>query len=107
MRRTFFLFFAPNENHTESGASAIPRVDKFRPRGDAVAYLIGVGELVEALDAVGKLENTLIIISSIMGRFFLMDIDGAIERQGSHDASGPWRGGNIAVGKVERGCRLL
>ena len=51
------------------------------------------------------MENTLIVISSDNGPVLFDGYwDGAIERQGSHDASGPWRGGKYS--RWEGGTRV-
>jgi len=103
----FFLYFAPNENH-------VPRVvhPRFQgstslgPRGDALAVFDWcVGRLVESLKQTGQYENTLIIITSDNGPVLFDGYwDGAMERQGTHDASGPWRGGKYS--RWEGGTRV-
>jgi arylsulfatase A-like enzyme len=105
--KPFFLYYAPNENH-------VPRVvhPRFQgatglgPRGDAVAVFDWcVGRLVETLKATGQYENTLIVISSDNGPVLFDGYwEGAVERQGTHDASGPWRGGKYS--RWEGGTRV-
>ena len=103
----FFLYYAPNENH-------VPRVvhERFQgatslgPRGDALAVFDWcVGRIVETLKQTGQYENTLIVITSDNGPVLFDGYwDGAIERQGTHDASGPWRGGKYS--RWEGGTRV-
>ena len=103
----FFLFFAPNENH-------VPRIvhPRFQgctslgPRGDAIAVFDWcVGELIESLKEIDQLKNTLIIITSDNGPVLFDGYwDGAIEKKGSHQASGPWRGGKYS--RWEGGTRV-
>ncbi len=103
----FFLYFAPNENH-------VPRVvhPRFQgstslgPRGDALAVFDWcVGRLVRALKDSGQYENTLIVITSDNGPVLFDGYwEAAIERQGAHDASGPWRGGKYS--RWEGGTRV-
>lgn len=94
----FFLYFAPNENH-------VPRVvhPRFQgstdlgPRGDAIAVFDWcVGRIVETLKETGQYENTLIVITSDNGPVLFDGYwEAAIQRQGKHDASGPWRGSTL------------
>ena len=103
----FFLYFAPNENH-------VPRVvhPRFQgatglgPRGDALAVFDWcVGRLVQTLQETGQYENTLIVITSDNGPVLFDGYwEAAIERQGTHDASGPWRGGKYS--RWEGGTRV-
>jgi len=103
----FFLYYAPNENH-------VPRVvhPRFQgatslgPRGDALAVFDWcVGRLVETLKETGQYKNTLIVVTSDNGPVLFDGYwDGAIERQGTHDASGPWRGGKYS--RLEGGTRV-
>lgn len=105
--KPFFLYFAPNENH-------VPRVvhPRFQgctalgPRGDAIAVFDWcVGRLIETLKETGQYENTLIVISSDNGPVLFDGYwEAAIERQGTHDASGLWRGGKYS--RWEGGTRV-
>lgn len=105
--KPFFLFYATHENH-------VPRIPhpRFRGssglgvRGDAVVQFDwGVGVLIETLRAQGKLENTLIIVSSDNGPV-LYDgyYDGAMELNGDHRPAGPHRGGKYSA--YEGGTRM-
>ncbi|MDF7825539.1 arylsulfatase [Pontiellaceae bacterium B12227] len=103
----FFLYFAPNENH-------VPRVvhPRFQgatslgPRGDALAVFDWcVGRLVQTLKEAGQYENTLFVVSSDNGPVLFDGYwEAGIERQGTHDASGPWRGGKYS--RWEGGTRV-
>jgi arylsulfatase A len=103
----FFLYYATHENH-------VPRVPHPRfvgssglgVRGDAVVQLDwSVGEIIAALKRAGIQKDTLVIFSSDNGPV-LYDgyYDGALEKNGSHRAAGPWRGGKYSV--WEGGTRL-
>ena len=65
----------------------------------------GVGRVMETLEELGLTENTLIIFSSDNGPV-LFDgyFDGAWEKNGDHQAAGPWRGGKYSV--WEGGTRM-
>ena len=64
-----------------------------------------VGKLVETLKANGQFENTLIVISSDNGPVLFDGYwDGAMERNGDHRPSGPWRGGKYS--RWEGGTRM-
>ncbi|MFC1761094.1 arylsulfatase [Planctomycetota bacterium] len=103
----FFLYYAPNENH-------VPRVVHTRfqgstslgPRGDALAVFDWcVGRVVQTLKETGQYENTLIVITSDNGPVLFDGYwEAAIENQGTHDASGPWRGGKYS--RWEGGTRV-
>jgi len=103
----FFLFYAMHENH-------VPRIPhpRFRGssglgvRGDAVVQMDwGIGRIMEMLRDLGIEKNTLVIFSSDNGPV-LYDgyYDGAIEMNGDHKPSGPWRGGKYSA--WEGGTRL-
>jgi len=103
----FFLFYAFHENH-------VPRVPHPRfvgstslgVRGDAVVQMDwSIGRLVEELEELGIVNNTLILFSSDNGPV-LFDgyYDGAREMNGDHRAAGPWRGGKYSP--FEGGTRL-
>ncbi len=102
----FFLFFSSHDLH-------VPRMphERFQGktrlgfRGDAIVQLDWcVGALMQALDRLQIAENTLVIFCSDNGP--VLDDgyeDGAVEKNGSHRAAGPFRGGKYSV--LEGGTR--
>jgi arylsulfatase A len=102
----FFLFFASHDIH-------VPRIthERFQgksslgPRGDAILELDWcVGQLLDALDQAGIDNNTMVLFCSDNGP--VLDDgyqDDAIEKLGSHDPNGPFRGGKYNV--MEGGTR--
>lgn len=103
----FFLFFSFHDIH-------VPRVPHERfvgatpmgPRGDCIAQMDWcVGEVVNALELHGLLDNTLIIYTSDNGP--VVDDgyhDDAVEKLGDHQPAGPWRGGKYS--NFEGGTRV-
>lgn len=102
----FFLFFASHDLH-------VPRMphERFQGktklgfRGDSIIQLDWcVGELVKTLDRLKLSDNTLIVFCSDNGP--VLDDgykDGAVEKNGDHRPSGPFRGGKYSV--LEGGTR--
>lgn len=96
----FFMYFATNDIH-------VPRFphDRFRGhnimglRGDAIEQFDwSVGQLLDALEETGQLENTLIILSSDNGP--VLDDgyqDGAEELVNGHSPTGEYRGGKYST----------
>ncbi len=96
----FFLYFASHDLH-------VPRMPHERFQGatplgyraDSIVQLDWcVGELVKKVEALGLMENTLFIFCSDNGP--VMDDgyqDGALEKLGTHDANGPFRGGKYSI----------
>lgn len=105
--RPFFLYFTPHEPH-------VPRVPNPRfagkttmgPRGDAIAELDwSVGEVLQALDRLGLAGNTIMILTSDNGP--VVDDgyeDGAVEKLGTHEPAGIYRGGKYS--SFEGGTRI-
>jgi len=103
----FFLFFSFHDIH-------VPRVPHPRfvgktemgPRGDAIAQLDWcVGEILKTLDQQGLSENTMIIFTSDNGPVIDDGYkDQAVEQLGSHNPSGPFRGGKYSA--FEAGTRV-
>jgi arylsulfatase A-like enzyme len=103
----FFLYFAPHDPH-------VPRVAHPRfagktglgPRGDVIAQLDwSVGEVLDALDRLRLTNNTLVIFTSDNGP--VVDDgyqDQAVEKLGTHQPSGPFRGGKYS--NFEAGTRV-
>ncbi len=96
----FFLYFATHENHVPrmphprfQGASSLG------PRGDAIAQFDwSVGKLVEVLKETDQYRDTLIIITSDNGPVLFDGYwDGAEQKNGDHQAAGPYRGGKYSV----------
>ena len=103
----FFLYYALQQPH-------VPRTPHERfagksgmgPRGDVIVEADWcIGELVKTLQEEGLLENTMIILSSDNGPV-LNDgyYDDAVEKQGDHNPSGPFRGGKYSL--FEAGTRV-
>jgi arylsulfatase A-like enzyme len=98
--KPFFLFFSSHDIH-------VPRMphERFQGRtslgfrGDAIVELDWcVGELLKTLDRLKLAENTLVIFCSDNGP--VLDDgykDGALEKNGSHRAAGPYSGGKYSV----------
>lgn len=98
--KPFFLYFAAHDIH-------VPRAPHERflgksgmgPRGDSILEFDWcVGELMKTLDENGLAENTLVILCSDNGP--VLDDgykDDAVEKIGSHQAAGPYRGGKYSV----------
>ena len=99
-KRPFFLYLASHDIHC-------PRTPHERfvgksgmgPRGDAIVdFDWQVGELMKSLESRGLAENTLVVICSDNGP--VLDDgyqDQAVERLGSHQPSGVYRGGKYSV----------
>ncbi len=105
--KPFFLYYALQEPH-------VPRTPNPRfvgksglgPRGDVILEADWVvGEFVKTLEQEGLLENTLIVFSSDNGPV-LNDgyYDDAVEKNGTHTAAGPLRGGKYSL--LEAGTRV-
>lgn len=98
--RPFFLYFASHDIH-------VPRVahERFQgrsslgPRGDCILQLDWcVGELTRTLDRLGLAEKTLVVLCSDNGP--VLDDgyrDDAVEKLGTHEPAGPFRGGKYSV----------
>lgn len=105
--KPFFLYFAMNEPH-------VPRAPHPRfagksgmgPRGDAILQLDWtVGALVEALEALGIADDTLVIVSSDNGPILFDGYeDRAVELAGEHKPSGPFSSGKYSI--YEGGTRV-
>lgn len=106
-RQPFFLYFATHDIH-------VPRVPNARfsdstamgPRGNSIAELDWTfGKVVETLERLGLMANTLIVVSSDNGA--VVDDgyqDEAVEKLGSHRPNGPLRGGKYSI--FEGGTRI-
>lgn len=103
----FFLFYSFHDIH-------VPRIPNPRfvgkssmgPRGDAIVQMDWcTGEIIRVLEELGLAENTLVIFTSDNGP--VLDDgyhDGAVELVGSHQPSGPFRGGKYSA--FEAGTRV-
>ena len=98
--RPFFLYFASQDIH-------VPRIaherfqgkSKLGPRGDCILQLDWcVGELTKTIERLGLSQNTLIVFCSDNGP--VLDDgykDDAVEKLGTHEPAGPFRGGKYSV----------
>lgn len=98
--RPFFLYFASQDIH-------VPRIahERFQgksnlgPRGDCILQLDWcVGELTKTIERLGLSQNTLIVFCSDNGP--VLDDgykDEAVEKLGTHEPAGPFRGGKYSV----------
>ena len=105
--KPFFMYFCPNNIH-------VPRFpnERFRGkssmglRGDAILELDDmVGRVLDKLEEIGQLDNTLIVFTSDNGP--VLDDgyqDQAVELVGDHRPSGPYRGGKYSL--YEGGTRV-
>ena len=98
--RPFFLFFASQDIH-------VPRIahERFQgksslgPRGDCILQIDWcVSQITEALERMGLAQKTLIVFCSDNGP--VLDDgykDDAVEKLGTHQPAGPYRGGKYSV----------
>ncbi len=103
----FFLFFSLHDIH-------VPRVPHPRfaglsgmgPRGDVILQTDWcVGEILDALEAKGIADNTLVIFTSDNGPVIDDGYeDEAVTKLGDHNPSGPFRGGKYSA--FEAGTRV-
>ncbi|WP_217647149.1 sulfatase-like hydrolase/transferase [Planctomicrobium piriforme] len=103
----FFLYFAYHDIH-------VPRVPHARfagksgmgPRGDAILEMDWcTGQVLDALERLQLTEKTLVIFTSDNGP--VLDdgyVDDAVEKLGSHQPSGPYKGGKYSL--YEGGTRV-
>lgn len=105
--KPFFMYFGLHQPH-------VPRTPNGRfvgssgmgPRGDAIIEADwSVGEIMNHLDKLGLLENTLVIFSSDNGPVLNDGYkDQAVELLGNHKPTGPLRGGKYSL--YEAGTRV-
>ena len=105
--KPFFIYFATNDVHVPRFPHARFRgLSSMGLRGDAIAQFDWcVGEIVEALESNGLLNNTLIILTSDNGP--VLDdgyADAAEELVGAHSPTGGLRGGKYSA--FEGGTRV-
>lgn len=86
----FFLYFAPSAPHRpQVPPEFLQGISDAGPRGDSVAFVDWMtGQLLDAVDRIGKTENTLFIFTSDNGAPTIFD-DGDTT---IHRPNGPWRG---------------
>lgn len=105
--KPFFLYYAMQQPHVpRTPANKFKEKSGMGPRGDVILEADwGVGELLKTLEKEGKLENTLVLLSSDNGPV-LNDgyYDEAVERLGDHDPTGGLRGGKYSL--YEAGTRV-
>ena len=105
--KPFFLYFGTNDIH-------VPRWPHPRftgktgmgPRGDAILQFDwSVGQVLDALERNGLMDNTIVIITSDNGPVIDDGYkDGAVELLGDHNPRGPLRGGKYSA--FEAGTRV-
>ncbi|WNO53556.1 sulfatase family protein [Stakelama saccharophila] len=96
----FFMYFSASEIHVPRvPAKRFQGVTGMGPRGDSIAELDWVvGALVQKLEELGKLDDTLIIFSSDNGPVLNDGYnDDAVQKIGEHRPSGPFRSGKYAI----------
>lgn len=98
--KPFFLYFAASEIHVPRiPAKRFQGATKMGPRGDAIVEFDWVvGALVQKLEQLGILDNTLIVLSSDNGPVLNDGYDDdAVKRIGEHRPSGPFRSGKYSI----------
>ncbi|MDD4428281.1 MAG: arylsulfatase [Paludibacter sp.] len=105
--KSFFMYFGLHQPH-------VPRAPHSRfvgssgmgPRGDAILEADwSVGEIINHLEKLGLLENTLVVFSSDNGPVLNDGYnDQAVELVGDHKPAGPLRGGKYSL--FEAGTRV-
>ncbi len=103
----FFLYFGLHQPHVPRAPHArFAGVTGMGPRGDAIAEADWcVGEVLDHLEELGLLENTLVIFSSDNGPVLNDGYkDQAVEMLGDHKPAGPLRGGKYSL--FEAGTRV-
>jgi arylsulfatase A-like enzyme len=106
-QQPFFLYFATHGIHVPRvpHPDFVGRTD-MGPRGDAIVeFDWSVGQILACLERLGVANNTLVILTSDNGP--VLDDgykDQAVERVGTHEPSGPFRGGKYSL--FEGGTRM-
>lgn len=103
----FFLFFSLTEPHVpRMPATYFKGKSKLGYRGDAILQIDWtVGQIMKQLEHLGIDDNTIIVFSSDNGP--VLDDgyeDEAVEKNGTHKAAGPFRGGKYSL--FEAGTRV-
>jgi arylsulfatase A-like enzyme len=96
----FFMYFAASEIHVpRMPARRFQGATKMGPRGDSIVEFDWVvGALVQKLEQLGILDNTLIVLSSDNGPVLNDGYDdGAVKDIGDHRPSGPFRSGKYSI----------
>ncbi len=103
----FFLYYNTHDIHVPRAPHArFVGATELGPRGDVIAELDwSVGEILRTLEQHGLRENTLVVLTSDNGPVLNDGYkDQAVERNGDHQPSGPYRGGKYSA--FEAGTRV-
>lgn len=98
--KPFFLYYSLHDIHAPRMPSTMFKgKSKLGYRGDAILEMDwAVGEILKQLDHLGIADNTMIIFSSDNGPVLHDGYnDMAVEKNGDHTASGPYKGGKYTV----------